>query len=92
MGCVGVRRLGHRCAEMGRLDVRPSYRGRGYGKALAAKALETDRTLGRSCMCLYTLPRMSAAHALYWAAMGFQDIPCCTGKPLEGALYMEKSL
>ncbi len=90
-GCVGVRRLSDGCAEMGRLYVRPDYRDQGYGKALALKALETGRAMGSSCMRLYTLPTMVSAIVLY-RGMGFRDIPCYTGKPLEGALYMERSL
>jgi len=90
-GCVGVRCLDERHAEMGRLFIRPAFRGRGYGKELAERALEAARDMGFSSMRLYTLPAMETAIAMY-RGMGFREVAPYTVKPLDGALYMERSL
>jgi len=74
VGCGAVRRLDDHNAELKRMYVVPSLRGRGVGRALLA-ALEAEaRALGADRLVLETGVRQTAALALYRRA-GFVDIP-----------------
>src|SRR5437867_3572783 len=63
-GCVGLRRLDARTAEIKRLYVRPEYRGCGIGRALAEAAIAAARSAGHRRVVLDSLPKMSAAQSL----------------------------
>jgi putative acetyltransferase len=94
VGCGAVRRIdGSGDAELKRMYVDPSLRGRGIGRALLA-ALEAEaRALGARRLVLETGIRQTAALALYRGA-GFEEIPAfgeyvassgtsvCMAKPL----------
>jgi GNAT superfamily N-acetyltransferase len=93
VGCGAVRRLEGGDAELKRMYVDPSRRGRGIGRALLA-ALEAEaRALGARRLVLETGIRQTAALALYRNA-GFVEIPAfgeyvaspgtsvCLAKPL----------
>jgi GNAT superfamily N-acetyltransferase len=74
IGCGAVRRLDSETAELKRMYVAPSARGKGLGRRLVA-ALETEaRALGVRRLVLETGIRQQAALALY-RATGFQPIP-----------------
>src|SRR5262249_58254986 len=74
IGCAAVRLLDDRDAELKRMYVAPSARGRGVGRALLA-ALESEaRALGARRLVLETGTRQAAALALYRRA-GFVAIP-----------------
>lgn len=91
VGVVGLRDLGQGVGEMKRLYVKPEARGHDLGKRLAERICAEAFHLGYGAVRLDTLPSMQAAIALY-RSMGFVDIPPYAHNPVEGALFLEKSL
>ncbi len=94
LGCGAVRRLDAATAELKRMYVDPSVRGRGIGRALV-QALEREaRLLGTTNVVLETGTRLAPAIGLY-EAIGYARIPLfgeylsspdtslCLGKSLE---------
>jgi putative acetyltransferase len=72
-GCVALRRIDSTTSEMKRLYVRPSFRGRGVGRALAERIIAEARLRGCKAMRLDTLPSMKDAARMY-EQLGFRDI------------------
>jgi putative acetyltransferase len=74
VGCGAVRRLDEATAELKRMYVDPSVRGRGIGRALI-EALEREaRLLGATRIVLETGTRLAPAIRLY-EGMGYARIP-----------------
>jgi putative acetyltransferase len=74
VGCGAVRRLDPSTAELKRMYVTPSVRGRGIGRALV-EALEGEaQSLGVTRIVLETGTRLAPAIRLY-EAMGYVRIP-----------------
>jgi GNAT superfamily N-acetyltransferase len=70
MGAVRVLRDG--VGEIKRMYNRPQYRGRGYGKLMLSKLLDTAKELGCTTILLDSAKFMAAAHHIYRSA-GFQE-------------------
>jgi putative acetyltransferase len=90
-GCVALRELDRGTAEMKRLYVRPSHRGRGIGRALAKAAIAAAREAGYERIVLDSLPKMHAALVLY-RELAFREVPPYLAEPTPGARCFELSL
>jgi GNAT superfamily N-acetyltransferase len=90
-GCVAVRLLDPRTAEMKRLYVRAAHRGKGFGRMLAERAIRAALEAGCERIVLDTLPKMREAQRLY-RELGFQPTGRYLEKPTPGALCFELRL
>ncbi len=87
-GCAALRPLGDGAGEMKRLYVRPPFRGRKVGRALAETVIREAGGAGFGAVRLDTLPSMRAAADLY-LSMGFREIPPYGKGSPPGAIFME---
>jgi len=71
-GCGALRRLAADTGEVGRMFVRPRFRGRKIGRRLIDTLIDGGREVGYSRLRLATGTFMTAAHEMYRAA-GFRD-------------------
>jgi putative acetyltransferase len=88
-GCVALHKLGPDICEMKRLYVRPNFRGKRLGRALAERVIAEARQIGYQRMRLDTVePVMKDAVAMY-RKLGFKEITPYCKNPIAGAMYME---
>ena len=90
-GCVGMRKLDAQTAEMKRLYVRPAFRGRGIGRALAQATIAVAREGGYERMVLDSLPKMRSALELY-QDLEFRETAPYLAEPTPGARCFELKL
>ncbi|HEY6768131.1 MAG TPA: GNAT family N-acetyltransferase [Candidatus Sulfotelmatobacter sp.] len=92
VGCVALHRLSDDVCEMKRLYLRPQYRGRGFGRAIANRIVEDARGIGYRRLRLDTVePVMRDAVAMY-RKLGFKEIEPYCPNPMAGAMFMEVEL
>lgn len=91
-GCVAMRALEPGVSEMKRLYLRPQFRGKGLGRALANRIIVEARQVGYRQMRLDTVePVMKDAVGMY-RKLGFKEISPYRSNPIAGAMYMELEL
>jgi GNAT superfamily N-acetyltransferase len=73
IGIACLRRIGSATAEIKRMYVQPSHRGRGVGRALLDRLIELATSDGYQRIRLDSPDFMTTAHALYRSG-GFNDI------------------
>lgn len=90
-GCISLRKIDESRCEMKRLYVRPQFRGKHIGKALACRIIADAGEIGYASMLLDTLPFLQSAVRLY-RELGFYEIPGYNDSPMENSIYMRKDL
>ena len=73
VGMVALTKLSDDIAELHRMWIRPEHRGRGFGKKLFSKVMETGREFGYSTFRLAT-PRFAHAAQHVYRSAGFKEI------------------
>jgi GNAT superfamily N-acetyltransferase len=91
VGCAGIRQLEEGIAELKRMYLRPDFRGQGIGLELLNRSIAIAKDLGYWRIRLDTLSTMAPALRLY-RKLGFREIAPYRFNPIEGTVYMEKSL
>jgi len=91
-GCIALHKLEPGVCEMKRLYLRPRFRGKGLGRALADHVIAESRQIGYQRMRLDTVePVMKDAVAMY-RKLGFKEIAPYCPNPMSGVIYMELEL
>ena len=91
VGCVALRPIEPDVAEVKRMFVDESWRGRGVGRALMAAVIAGARARGYATLKLGTLGDMLAAQSLY-ASLGFRPIERYRPDELVDTLFYELAL
>jgi GNAT superfamily N-acetyltransferase len=88
-GCGALHKLELDICEMKRLYLRPQFRAKGIGRAIAERLIAEARAIGYARMRLDTVgPVMQTAVVMY-RQLGFKEISAYRKNPMAGTLYME---
>ena len=90
-GCVGLRKIDDKNCEMKRMYVRPEFRGKHIGDAMAKLVIADAKKIGYSHMLLDTFPFLKAAIQMY-RGYGFYEIACYNDCPMTDVVYMKLDL
>lgn len=91
-GCVALHQWEPGAGEMKRLYLRPTFRGKGLGRAMAERIIAEARNIGYQTLLLDTIePLMKDAVGMY-RKLGFKEIAPYRPNPIAGAMYMELHL
>jgi putative acetyltransferase len=95
-GCVALHKIAlpgqDGVCEMKRLYLRPQFRGKGLGRALAERIIAEARQIGYKCMRLDTVEPVMKDAVVMYRRLGFREIPAYRANPMPGTLYMELQL
>ena len=91
-GCGALHKIDGGTCEMKRLYVRPQFRGRGLGKALAERVIHEAREIGYKKLRLDTVESVMRTAVAMYRQLGFREIAPYRENPINGALYMELEL
>jgi ribosomal protein S18 acetylase RimI-like enzyme len=91
-GCIAMHRLDATTCEMKRLYVRPKFRGKKLGFALATTLMSEARQLGYRAMRLDSVDGVMKDAIAMYRRLGFREIAPYRVNPIAGALYMELGL
>lgn len=91
-GCVALHEFEPGISEMKRLYVRPAFRGKRVGLALANAVIAAAREIGYERMRLDTVPSEMADAVKIYSRLGFKEIAPYRTNPQAGTLYMELDL
>src|SRR6266404_7165031 len=91
-GCVSLHEFDPGISEMKRLYVRPAFRGKRVGLALANAVIAAAREIGYEKMRLDTVPSEMADAVKMYSRLGFKEIAPYRVNPQPGTLYMEMDL
>lgn len=91
-GCGALRPLEPSICEMKRLYVRPDFRGRRLGLALAERLVADATAIGYDAMRLDTVPSQMADANRMYRRLGFSEIPPYYDNPQPGVCYLELRL
>lgn len=91
VGCVGWRRKGSEAAEIKRLFVQPTFRGRGFGRALVEKVMLDIADRGFSRIVLETAEHWPAALAMY-RELGFCRCPPYAQPGLSNSIFLSRKI
>ena len=91
-GCVALHKLEEGICEMKRLYVRPQFRGKRLGLALAERIIGEARQIGYRQMRLDTVASVMKDAVAMYRKLGFYEISPYCSNPIATALYMELRL
>lgn len=90
VGCVVVRKMETRIAELKRFYVKPNFRQFKIGAKLLELAIENAKNLDFKFLRLEVIPTLTKAKELYYS-FGFYTIEPYQKVEMEGTAYLEKT-
>jgi putative acetyltransferase len=91
-GCGALHKIDDATCEMKRLYLRPQFRGKRIGRALADRIIFEARIIGYRRMRLDTVEPVMKDAVVMYRKIGFKEIDPYRANPMAGTLYMELEL